>query len=368
MAEHELPKNIERYLAALSRLYAQDGHRALQEIVVNAQTRVVEEWEYDNLDGGTYGHALHLVIPEPLFPTAAKKRDEIRTQIRRDLNELSNVQREYFAEVFLEMDVPEDRDWRQESGLLVSTTGIIAPDSVTRIWVDKCFRLFLSHKSEVKKETAELKEKLGSFGISAFVAHEDIKPSRAWQTEIENALHSMDAFAALITKDFHDSLWTDQEVGFALVRGIPVIAVKLERDPYGFLGKFQALRADWDSAAMGIVKLLLRHDRMFSAYVQAVRDCKSFDAGNVLADALPGIEKATEQQIDELIAAANDNTEVRYSFGFRGNKPSKHGEGLIPHLHRLGPRRFARGDNDVIVPASQVERRRRQTAEDEIPF
>jgi hypothetical protein len=53
----KLPKNIERYLAALSKLYAQEGHRRLQEIVVNAQTRVVEEWSYDNLDGGTYGHA-----------------------------------------------------------------------------------------------------------------------------------------------------------------------------------------------------------------------------------------------------------------------------------------------------------------------
>jgi hypothetical protein len=187
LAEHELPKNIERYLAALSRLYAQDGHRALQEIVVNAQTRVREGWSYDNLNGGTYGHALYLVIPEPMFLAAAKKRDEIQKQICRDLNELHNFQNEFIVEVFLEMDVPEDRDWRQESGLLVSTAAVVAPDSVSRIWGDKGFRLFLSHKSEVKKETAELKEKLGRFGVSAFVAHEDIKPSRAWQTEIENA-------------------------------------------------------------------------------------------------------------------------------------------------------------------------------------
>ena len=63
--------------------------------------------------------------------------------------------------MFLEMEVAEDHDWRQESGLLVTTTSIIAPNSVTRIWGDKGFRLFLSHKAEVKKETAGLKEKLG---------------------------------------------------------------------------------------------------------------------------------------------------------------------------------------------------------------
>jgi TIR domain-containing protein len=366
--EHKLPKSIERYLAALSKLYAQDGNRALQEIIVNAQTRVAEGWTYDNWNGGTYGHALYLVVPESVFLVAAKKRDEVQTQICRDLNTLHNIQNESIAEVFLEMEVVEDRDWRQESGLLISTTAIVAPDSVTRIWGDKGFRLFLSHKSEVKEETAKLKERLGRFGVSAFVAHEDIKPSRAWQTEIESALHSMDAFAALMTEGFHDSDWTDQEVGFALARGVPVIAVKLGRDPYGFLGKFQALRADWDSAALGIMKLLLGHDRMFSAYIQALRDCKSWDVGNVLADALPGIERASDQQIDELVAAANDNTEVRYSFGFRGNKQAQYGPGLIPHLHRLGPRRFARGENDVIVPASQIKRRQRETEDDEIPF
>ena len=33
------------------------------------------------------------------------------------------------------------------------------------------------------------------------------------------------------------------------------------------------------------------------------------------------MRKASDQQIDDLVAAYNDNTEVRYSFGFRGNKP-----------------------------------------------
>lgn len=147
---------------------------------------------------------------------------------------------------------------------------------------------------------------------------------------------------------------------------MPVIAVRLGRDPYGFLGKFQALRADWDGAAEGIVKLLMKHDRMVSAYVQALRRCPSFDDGNVLARALPEIERATEQQIDDLVAAVNDNDQVRHSFGFSGNKRSQYGGGLIPHLHRLGPRRFVRGDDDVIAQAAGVKQR--EAVEDEIPF
>ena len=45
---------------------------------------------------------------------------------------------------------------------------------------------------------------------------------------------------ALLTEGFHESNWTDQEVGFALARGILVIPVKYESAPYGFMGRIQA--------------------------------------------------------------------------------------------------------------------------------
>jgi hypothetical protein len=94
--KHELPKQIERHLAALSGLYAHDGQRLLQEIVVNARTRIAEGWTYD-WNGGTYGHAVYLAIPEPLFVTAAKKRDDIQKKICSDLNNLHNLQNEHIA-------------------------------------------------------------------------------------------------------------------------------------------------------------------------------------------------------------------------------------------------------------------------------
>ena len=93
----ELPKQLERCLAALSKLYAQEGQRQLQEILVNSQTRVHEGWSADNWNGGTYGHALYLVVPEALFLTAAKKRMAIQKQIKEDLNNIHNVQNEFIA-------------------------------------------------------------------------------------------------------------------------------------------------------------------------------------------------------------------------------------------------------------------------------
>jgi hypothetical protein len=186
-SKFELPKNIERYLAALSKLYAQQGKKIKQQILVNSQVRVHEEWSYDNWNGGTYGHAIYFVLPETLYLTVVKVKDKVQDQIKSDLNKIHNVRDEFIAQVFFEMEVIEDHDWRKESGLLQSAKRSVLPEAERRIWSNEGFRLFLSHKSEVKKEAAELKERLHLFGISCFVAHEDIHPTKAWQDEIENA-------------------------------------------------------------------------------------------------------------------------------------------------------------------------------------
>src|SRR5574337_2156399 len=111
------------------------------------------------------------------------------------------------------------------------------------LWEEGHFRLFLSHISSVKQLMSEIREALTSKGVDVFVAHEDIEPTKEWVSEIELALETCDALAAFLTDDFHNSLWTDQEVGFCVKRRILIIPVKIDRDPYGFLGRYQALNA-----------------------------------------------------------------------------------------------------------------------------
>lgn len=336
----ELPKTIERYLAALSKLYAQNGKRELQEIIVNAQTRVHEAWSDDNWNGDAYGHALYLILPESLFLSNVKKKSDIQSKIKDDLNGLHNVHNEFIAQVFLEMEIVEDHDWRKASGLLLDGQREVAPDAAMRIWGDDGFRVFLSHKSEVKKETSALRDELRLFGISCFVAHVDIHPTKEWQDEIENALASMDGFVALMTEGFHDSNWTDQEVGYAVARGVPIIAVRLGKDPYGFIGKFQGLSSTWQTSDLDIVNILIKNDQMLNAYIHSLHKCPSWNAGIRLSRVLPSIASLTVTQIDALVDAYNNNLELRGSFGFNGTKPNVYGPGLVQFLNQLGNRRF----------------------------
>ena len=98
--------------------------------------------------------------------------------------------------------------------------------------------------STFKVKTGPLQKILKEYGISSFVAHKDIEPTKEWQDEIEKALFSMDALAAILTPKFDESKWTDQEIGVAVGRDVLIIPIRKGMDPYGFIGKYQGMQGD----------------------------------------------------------------------------------------------------------------------------
>jgi hypothetical protein len=102
-------------------------------------------------------------------------------------------------------------------------------------WRKGMFRLFISHLAVHRKWAGEFQTALLPYGISGFVAHNDIEPTTEWQNQIETALSTCDALIALLHEKFHESKWTDQEVGFAMGRGVPVYSVHFGEAPYGFI-------------------------------------------------------------------------------------------------------------------------------------
>ncbi len=122
-------------------------------------------------------------------------------------------------------------------GALYSSEWVECPEP----WQPGFFRLFASHISADRVLVSEVRTALQRYGIDTFVAHMDIEPTEEWQNAIEQALRTCHALAAFLTPNFHDSLWTDQEVGFVYGRGVLVLSLRMDRDPYGFLYKTQGL-------------------------------------------------------------------------------------------------------------------------------
>jgi hypothetical protein len=131
-------------------------------------------------------------------------------------------------------------------------------------WKPECLRVFVSHLARNRRKVAQLKLALDDWGASSFIAHQDIEPSREWQSEIESALATMDVMVALIEPGFRDSPWTDQEVGHALGRGVDVVPVLVGIDPHGFIAKIQGIQAKDrkpSAVAEDIALVLLRRPR-----------------------------------------------------------------------------------------------------------
>ena len=91
----------------------------------------------------------------------------------------------------------------------------------------------------------------------------------------------MDAMLVFVTDDFHRSVWTNQEIGFAIGRNIPILSLKLENaPPPGFISVGQALNCNlknFATSAQEICKLLAEkledkhrlQDALIAAFVES---------------------------------------------------------------------------------------------------
>lgn len=190
-------------------------------------------------------------------------------------------------------------------------------------WRPGYFRLFLSHVSTHKGFAASLQSSLWKYAISGFVAHVDIEPTREWQDEIELALLTADTLVALMTPDFHSSKWTDQEIGICRGRGITIIPIRMGLDPYGFIGKYQALQGyqkEPEQLASELFDVLLKkgevQGRIAQAVVNKFAQSQSFKHAKENLSLVMRIEHLmNEDLLNQLDIAVQNNKQISGSYG-----------------------------------------------------
>jgi len=312
MADESLPFRVDSVLHTVAELLRQQGQGHALEVLEAAETRI-EETGYDNWNGGTNLYTLTLVLPVRQFVKVEPDAEKIEQAIGNRLSTVLRAAGGYGVEgVRIHPKIEQAAAARKRP-----------PESeVHHIWDPGRFRLFLSHVAAHKIAVSAVKDEFARLGVSAFVAHEDIEPSAEWQLEIELALRSMNALAALLTPDFHQSKWTDQELGFGLGRGILVVPVRLGVDPYGFIGKQQALSAGLDrpcELASGLVDILLKHGTtgatMREALLVALENSSSFATSKAVTTRLEQVEEWLPAQIHRMSAACKANVQVAEAYG-----------------------------------------------------
>lgn len=313
MSETVFPRSAKEILSTLTEIYRHQGNAEISSLIGTATARL-DETEYDNWNGGTTLWSLVLELPIPNYSLIEPRAQKIEKDI---LSKLSFANRQVNGNQITSIVIsPRSPDISMTPNLEV-----IEKES-ERIWPSKGMRLFLSHLATDKLKVSALKEQLRSRGISAFVAHEDITPSLQWRDEIELALQTMDALVALITPGFHDSQWTDQEIGWALGRGLLVLPVRLGMDPRGFAGKYQGVSGTLDNVselANSIVKALKANpstsEKMRSSFIAAFSRIGNFSDAQMFRKILPDCGPFLESEKEVIWEACANNTQIYKAMG-----------------------------------------------------
>jgi TIR domain len=192
---------------------------------------------------------------------------------------------------------------------------------------------FLSYSHRDRQLAGRIRYVLGTYGIAAFLAHEDIQPSQEWQDEISHRLHACEVFFPLLTDSFKGSDWTDQETGIAVALNKIIVPLKATLDPYGFIARYQAQWFDAeelngslnlpgiDESCWNVVRSLARRsdigDRIKNGIIGKFAESGAFKEAGQYASRLQDIEPFDATQVEEIVRVSCKNSQIHGSFAAR---------------------------------------------------
>ena len=320
-------KKLDAYLLTTAELLDSSENHVISEIIRASHWKLEENVYHDNWDGGIDYHNLTLYVPTRLFKDIQGKVSDIEVVI---LKTISQISRDITSEGLQCVIILPQQQCGNRSVKQVYTPSKIKTEnsSIPKQGCD----VFISHLATYKEEAKQLKEKLKCFGISSFVAHEDIEPTAEWQDEIENALRNAKCLVALLKDGFRDSAWTDQEVGFAYARGIKIIPVMQGVAPYGFIGKIQGLKCDSRFLWWEVYKRLPFFENEHKAFFHAIANTSSFTSSVILAKIFRFLTPLNSEEIEELFQLSVQNKNIRDSYTFWAS--TTHSIGMFEYLKR----------------------------------
>ncbi len=177
-------------------------------------------------------------------------------------------------------------------------------------------RVFLSYHHNARKTASRVKDSLSVLGMDVFLAHEDLEPSVEWQKEILRALKKCDVFIPLLTRSFHSSLWTDQETGIAVARGKVILPVRFSVLPYGFIGKFQALKAQKDlqescwKIAVNLASKSVFKKAVTEGVITAFLQSSNFEESARRARVLPKFEPFSIADLNRIVEGGAKSSQI----------------------------------------------------------
>lgn len=315
--DYRLPSKIISYLKRLDIEYAKYDSKILSKVIQNGHIYVEEAVAGKRcLDGDHYGHKVFIFLDRvTISEIELENHNSYCLTIKEDLNSINSIQYEFIDDVCLELE--DENDPQYQKSMPMKSHVQIDPDNLS-FWKPDHIRLFISHRDKYKNEAQNLASKLEKYGVSAFVAHDTIEPMTTWQEEIMKGLQTMEVMLAFITDDFAESSWTNQEIGFALGRNIPIISLKLENEnPSGFIQIKQALKGNLTNLATSVPEIYnliiesIGRERCKSALISEFLTSRSYAQALDLCNLMnKTINSLSNDEAEQIIHGFSNNSQL----------------------------------------------------------
>lgn len=173
----------------------------------------------------------------------------------------------------------------------------------------------MSYQDDDKFLAGNIKSVLENYGLEVFLAHEDIRPAtKIFEEEIINNLRNCDIFMPLLTINFRNSNWTDQETGMAVIVKKFIIPLKVGVSPHGFIEGVQAFKFninDVEGACRKIIDIIKAEsefkEKLKDCIIEAFSNSHSFNDSEVKAEMLEKFDLFTTQQVNKIVEGFLDN-------------------------------------------------------------
>lgn len=314
-----LTTKLPSYLTRLHVSYHKAGNTFKRDLIAACHYCVTEDVTVDRSWGAeSWGHRVDLFLPlEQITDIEIDALQGVAESIREDLNKLSqSIEDEWFNNLAIELANENDPDFQRSTAF--SAKPPINPDNLS-IWKPGLGRVFISHRDKYKSEARALADALADDGFACFVAHETIPANAEWRKVIVNGLETMEAMIVFLTDDFDASIWTMQEVGYAMGKGVPIISLKLgQKDPPGFISHLQALKGKIElpiSSAQALLPLLVKalgsQDRVRELLINNFLAAESFtDAKRRFDKMKASVDSLTSAHVASFVAAFSANSNL----------------------------------------------------------
>lgn len=132
------------------------------------------------------------------------------------------------------------------------------------------YQIFISHSTTDAAWIEQIAALVSALGVRPYLFQNDQQPGRAVADKLQQAICDSDAFMAVVTVGGGASTYLNQEIGFALGRGkpiIPIVELGVPSDQLAFLRDIEYVPVDFANQAEALTQLAGVIHRQVQAHV-----------------------------------------------------------------------------------------------------